>query len=158
MGSFTLDRGPGTAGIPAHAGPTGHPAIHPLAGLLEPARSGPRHAGASRGVPWPHVTVAVSALVVLAVAILLPGRGHTAARRAGGQQVVLLQASTAETVRPVPLARIPGAVIPEIAVNRQAAAGGQRIAVGSADGYPAIWRREADTWTLVSSGRPDGSP
>ena len=26
-----------------------------------------------------------------------------------------------------------------------AAAGGQRIAVGSADGYPAIWRKEADT-------------
>ena len=36
-----------------------------------------------------------------------------------------------------------------------AAAGGTRLAVGSADGHPAIWRRAADgTWTLVSASSP----
>jgi len=80
--------------------------------------------------------------------------GSTAASRVS-QQAVLLQATTAGAVRPVPLASIPGAVIPEVAVKALAAAGGQQIAVGSADGYPAIWRKTAGgAWTLVSSLPP----
>ena len=80
--------------------------------------------------------------------------GSTAASKVS-QQAVLLQATTAGAVRPVPLASIPGAVIPEVAVKALAAAGGQQIAVGSADGYPAIWRRTAGgAWTLVSSLPP----
>ncbi len=77
--------------------------------------------------------------------------GSTAASETG-QQAVLLQATTAGAVRPVPLASIPGAVIPEMAVKALAAAGGQQIAVGSADGYPAIWDKTAGgAWRLVSS-------
>ena len=80
--------------------------------------------------------------------------GSTAASKVS-QQAVLLQATTAGAVRPVPLASIPGAVIPEVAVKALAAAGGQQIAVGSADGYPAIWRKTAGgAWTLVSSLPP----
>ena len=47
---------------------------------------------------------------------------------------------------------IPGSLIPEAAVNSTAVADGEQIAVGSADGYPAIWRRALGTssWTLVS--------
>jgi hypothetical protein len=52
----------------------------------------------------------------------------------------------------VPLAALPGAVVPEVAVRSRAAAGGQRLAVGSADGYPAIWRKTAaGSWALVST-------
>jgi hypothetical protein len=77
--------------------------------------------------------------------------GSTAAGRVS-QQAVLLQATAAGAVRPVPLARIPGAVIPELKVNSLAVAGGQQVAVGSADGYPAIWYQAAGgRWRLVSS-------
>ncbi len=64
-----------------------------------------------------------------------------------GQQAILLRASTAGVVQPVPLA-----AVPQVAVNALAVAGGQQVAVGSADGYPAIWHETADgTWRLVSS-------
>ena len=77
--------------------------------------------------------------------------GSTAATKTG-QQAILLRATSAGTVRPVPLAGSPGAVVPEVAVNSLGIAGGQQIAVGSADGYPAIWRKTAGrSWTLVSS-------
>ena len=69
-----------------------------------------------------------------------------------GQQGVLLEAKRAGSVRPVPLTGIPGAVVPELAVNGMAAAGDVQVAVGSANGYPAIWHRQGGgSWTLVSS-------
>jgi serine/threonine protein kinase len=91
----------------------------------------------------PSATVGADGTVIVA--------GSTAASRVS-QQAVLLQATAAGAVRPVPLARIPGAVVPELKVNSLAAAGGQQVAVGSADGYPAIWHRVgAGPWRLVSS-------
>jgi hypothetical protein len=69
-----------------------------------------------------------------------------------GQQGVLLEASRAGSVQSVPLADLPGAVIPELAMNAMAAAGDVQVAVGSADGYPAIWhRQDGGSWTLASS-------
>src|SRR6476620_10332126 len=45
---------------------------------------------------------------------------------------------------------LPGA--PKLAVKAIASAGGERLAVGSADGYPAIWRQvPIGSWSLVSS-------
>jgi hypothetical protein len=42
-----------------------------------------------------------------------------------------------------------------VTVSSIASAGGTRLAVGSADGHPAIWSRAADgTWTLVSASSP----
>jgi hypothetical protein len=77
--------------------------------------------------------------------------GYTAASRIA-QQPVFLEANTTGSVRPVSLAGIPGATIPEMAVNSTAVADGQQIAVGSANGYPAVWRKtSAGAWTLVSS-------
>jgi Protein kinase domain len=68
-----------------------------------------------------------------------------------GQQAVVLRASTTGTVQTVPVDRIPGAITPEVAVSALASAGGQQVAVGSADGYPAIWRKTAGgSWTLTS--------
>jgi hypothetical protein len=77
--------------------------------------------------------------------------GYAAGSRVS-QQPVFLEASAAGSVRSVSLAGIAGAVIPELSVNSTAVADGQQIAVGSADGYPAIWREPAGGgWTLVSS-------
>jgi hypothetical protein len=90
----------------------------------------------------PAATVAPGGTVIAA--------GSTAASKTG-QQAVLLRASTAGLVRPVPLADLPGAVLPEVAVKSLAIADGQQIAVGSADGYPAIWRKTGGFWPLVSS-------
>ena len=78
--------------------------------------------------------------------------GSASASRTG-QRPVFEEATTAGRVSKVPLAGIPGAIVPELAVNSLAAAGGEQIAVGSADGYPAVWRRVAGSgsWILVSS-------
>jgi hypothetical protein len=70
-----------------------------------------------------------------------------------GKQPVFVTANPAGAVRPVSLTAIAGGVVPELAVNGLAAAGGEQIAVGSADGYPAVWRQApgGGSWTLVSS-------
>ena len=70
-----------------------------------------------------------------------------------GKQPVFLTASKAGAVRPFSLTAIPGGIVPELAVNALATAGGEQIAVGSADGYPAVWRQApgSTSWTLVSS-------
>ncbi|HJY66600.1 MAG TPA: serine/threonine-protein kinase, partial [Streptosporangiaceae bacterium] len=70
-----------------------------------------------------------------------------------GQQPVFLTASKAGAVRPVSLTAIPGGIVPELTVTALATAGGDQIAVGSADGYPAVWRLApgSTSWTLVSS-------
>ena len=73
-------------------------------------------------------------------------------RTATGQQAVFVTADRAGRVWPVSLARVPGGLIPELAVHGTAVAGGEQIAVGTADGFPAVWRRTASgSWALVSS-------
>jgi serine/threonine protein kinase len=96
------------------------------------------------GTSVPSPTVGPGAIVVAA--------GSADATKTG-QQAVFVKADTAGNVQPVSLARIPGGLIPEVAVKGTAVApGGTMIAVGSADGYPAVWRRAANgPWALVSS-------
>ncbi|MBV9452211.1 MAG: hypothetical protein JO345_40620 [Streptosporangiaceae bacterium] len=76
---------------------------------------------------------------------------------APGDHVIAIGATAASPVsqRPVFLkgahpVTLPGANIPELAVTALAAAGGQQIAVGSANGYPAIWHKTGDRWSLVT--------
>jgi hypothetical protein len=77
--------------------------------------------------------------------------GATAASKIS-QQPVFLEAGTGGTVRSISLSGIAGATVPELKINSIAAAGGLQIAAGSANGYPAVWRRtSAGAWTLVSS-------
>ena len=77
--------------------------------------------------------------------------GYTAESKLG-QQAMLVEANTAGNVRPISLAGIPGGVIPELTVNGLAVAGGQQVAVGSADGYPAVWLKgSGNSWALVST-------
>jgi hypothetical protein len=62
------------------------------------------------------------------------------------QQAVLVEAKPGGTVRPVRLASVS-----ETTLTSTAIAGGEQIAVGSADGYPAIWRKTSSgSWTLAS--------
>src|SRR3984957_11087098 len=68
------------------------------------------------------------------------------------QQPVFLMANAAGSVRPVSLAGLAGGAIPELSVNGLAVAGGQQIAVGSTEGYPAVWRKASGgSWTLATS-------
>jgi hypothetical protein len=77
--------------------------------------------------------------------------GYTAATKLS-QRPVLLEADTAGAMRQVPLAAIPGALVPEQTVSDLAAAGGQTVAVGSANGYPAVWHKPSGgSWSLVTS-------
>ena len=86
--------------------------------------------------------------------------GTTNATRTN-QQGLLIKADTAGNLEPVSLSSIQGGLIPEEAVESIAVAGSEQVAVGSADGYPAVWRRVSDgPWSLVSSldqvsGGPD---
>jgi hypothetical protein len=68
------------------------------------------------------------------------------------QQPVFLMANASGSVRPVPLDSIPGGTIPELAVNGLAVADGQQVAVGSSEGYPAVWRKASGgSWALATS-------
>ncbi|MGH3154144.1 MAG: hypothetical protein ACRDOB_25925, partial [Streptosporangiaceae bacterium] len=99
--------------------------------------------GAAAGQTVDGATVAPASTIIAI--------GATAATKVS-QQPVFLAANTAGSVRPIPLASIPGATVPELAVNSLANAGGQQVAVGSANGYPAIWRKASGgSWALVSA-------
>ena len=68
------------------------------------------------------------------------------------QEALLVKADTAGDLEPVSLSAIPGGLIPEEAVRSLAVAGTVQIAAGSANGYPAVWRRvSGGPWSLVSS-------
>jgi len=109
------------------------------------------------GTSWrPTGPLGSAAVASVSGATVAPGGivvaiGATAASRVS-QQPVFLEAGTDGTVRPVPMAGIAGAIVPEMKINSTAVADGQQIAVGSANGYPAVWRRTpGGAWTLVSS-------
>jgi len=69
------------------------------------------------------------------------------------QQAVFLKADAAGSVSPVSLSSIPGGLIPEVAVNSTAVSDdGVQVAVGSADGYPAVWRKASNgSWILATA-------
>ena len=78
--------------------------------------------------------------------------GSTAASKVSQRPVFLEAIGGNGMVRQISLTGIPGAVVPELTVNGLATAGGQQVAVGSADGYPAVWRKAAGhPWSLVTS-------
>ena len=66
------------------------------------------------------------------------------------QQPVFLEATTTGTVHPV---SVQDETVPELAVNSTAVSpAGTMVAVGSADGYPAIWQSTpGGAWRLVTS-------
>jgi Protein kinase domain len=77
--------------------------------------------------------------------------GNTNSTRTG-QEGLLIKADTAGNIAPVSLSAIPGGLIPEEKVRSTATAGSVQIAVGSVNGYPAVWRRmSGGPWSLVST-------
>ena len=67
------------------------------------------------------------------------------------QQALLIKAATVGDLKPVSLTATQDGIIPEETVKSTAVAGNEQIAAGSADGYPAVWRRVSDgPWALVS--------
>jgi hypothetical protein len=109
------------------------------------------------GAAWlPTGSLGSASTESVAGATVVPGNtiiaiGSTIASRVS-QQPVFLEANAAGSVHPVSLAGLAGGTVPEVAVNSTAVAVGQQIAVGSADGYPAVWRKASGgNWTLVSS-------
>src|SRR5580700_4128534 len=112
-------------------------------------RPGPRWTAAGRRRAWQVVRVGVPVAVLVTVGAgavmmltgktneMLASRGSQSAPDAGGS--------------PAAFAGYPGQH-GTVLVNSIAAAGGIRLAVGAADGHPAIWRRAADgSWTLLSA-------
>ena len=100
--------------------------------------------GQATGESMPSVTVAPGGTVVAVSAT----RGS-----AVSQQPVFLEATTTGSVRPVSVQGIWDETVPELAVNSTAVSpAGTMVAVGSADGYPAVWQSApGGTWRLVSS-------
>jgi len=67
-----------------------------------------------------------------------------------------LLAVLAAQVTPVDIANIPGAADPQLAVNAVAAGAGLLVAVGSANGFPAVWTSAdgGSTWTRAAGQPP----
>ena len=73
----------------------------------------------------------------------------------GRQPVIALTGANAAAQK-VDIAKIPGAVEPQVAVNSIAAQDGTQVAVGSANGYPAAWTsgNGGGTWTRAVGALP----
>jgi hypothetical protein len=69
---------------------------------------------------------------------------------------VITLTGTGAAAQRVDLARIPGAVEPEVAVNGVAAQGSTQVAVGSANGFPAAWTsvNGGSSWTRATGATP----
>jgi len=73
-----------------------------------------------------------------------------------GRQPVITLTGTSGAADQVDIAKIPGAVQPQLAVNGLAASGSTQVAVGSANGFPAAWT-SADggtSWTRATGATP----
>src|SRR6266700_1349682 len=95
------------------------------------------------------LVIAVIVLAVAGLAIPLMARSGTTARPAGSAKAsppaLAMTSFAGYSGRPA----LPGAS--RLAVRAFASAGGERLAVGSADGYPAIWKQSpSGSWTLVT--------
>ena len=97
--------------------------------------------GSAAGESMPTVTLAPGGTVVAV--------GGTRASTVS-QQPVFLEATTTGSVVP---ASVQGEIVPEVAVDSTAVSpAGVMVAVGSADGYPAVWQSPpGGTWRLVST-------
>jgi hypothetical protein len=108
----------------------------------------------SREVRVSRAALAGAAAVVLAAAIAivlsLPAGTSQPSRPPASRDAALPTLAVTSFAGYPGRVQLPGA--PRLEINATASAHGQRLAVGSADGYPAIWRQGAGgRWTLVTS-------
>jgi hypothetical protein len=134
-------------------------------GSVRQAASGARlGTSGRRRRTWRVARVGVPVAVIVAVGagavLMLTGKtNEMLANRANqGSQAPAARGSAAVTAAPA----LAGGAFPgyrgqqgTVTIRSLAAAGSTWLAVGTADGHPAIWRRAADgTWTLVSAAAP----
>jgi hypothetical protein len=119
---------------------------HDRAGTARPgSRETEGHRAAMAGMPILVLAVVIIFALALTSCSSQPG-GASGSKKAAGPPALAVTTFAGYRGQ-LPL---PGA--PRLAVNALAAAGGVRLAVGSADGYPAVWRRSGSgSWTLVTS-------
>ncbi len=95
---------------------------------------------------------------VSGVALAPDGAVVTAGISAGpdSRQPVITLTGTSAAAQQVELAKIPGAVEPEVAVNGVAARGSTQVAVGSANGFPAAWTSVdgGSSWSRATGATP----
>jgi hypothetical protein len=96
--------------------------------------------------------------VVSGVALAPDGTVVTAGISPGpdSRQPVLVLARTGGDPLRVDIGKIPGAVEAQVAVNAVAAQGGQQVAVGSANGFPAVWTSAngGSSWNRAAGASP----
>ena len=118
------------------------------------ARPGPRMSPERRRQAW-HVVrvgVPVAVLVTVGAGAVMMLTGKTNGMLAGSASDGTPASGAADSA--VAFTGYPGQR-GAVTVNSIATAAGTGLAVGSADGHPAIWRRAPDgTWTLVSAAAP----
>jgi hypothetical protein len=103
------------------------------------------HRAAMAGMP-----ILVLAVVII-FALALTGCSSQPSRPSGNKAAAAPPALAVTTFAGYP-GQLPLAHAPRLTVNALTAAEGVRLAVGSADGYPAVWRRAGGgSWTLVTS-------
>ena len=101
---------------------------------------------------------AAASEAVSGVALAPDGAVVTAGISAGpdSRQPVITLTGTSAAAQRVNLARIPGAVEPQVAVNSVAAQSSMQVAVGSANGFPAAWTsvNGGSSWTRAAGATP----
>ena len=116
-------------------------------------RPGSRKINGGRATP---AAIARAGLAVVLAAAALAGCTSQPAQTASSRAAApaLTRTSFAGYPGQTPL---PGA--PRLEVNAIAVVNGERLAVGAAGGYPAIWRQDTSgSWKLVSSPQPASQP
>ena len=95
---------------------------------------------------------------VSGVALAPDGAVVTAGISAGpdSRQPVITLTGTGAAAQRVDIAKIPGAVEPQVAVNSVAAQGSTQVAVGSANGFPAAWTsvNGGSSWNRAAGASP----
>ncbi len=128
-------------------------------GSVRQAAAGPKLTGRRRSQAWQLVRVGVPAAVIVSVGagavIMLTGKpGESLAERANQGAALATWGGGAVVDASGWFAGYPGQQ-GTVTVSSIASMGGTQLAVGSADGHPAIWRRDSNgDWTLVSAGSP----
>jgi hypothetical protein len=97
------------------------------------------------------VPLLAAAAIIVPLVVLPGGASHPARSLSAGRAAAAAPALTLTSFAGYS-GQAPLAGAPRLEVNAIAAAAGQRLAVGSAGGYPAIWRQDSrGGWSLVTS-------
>jgi hypothetical protein len=115
----------------------------------------------ANGVTWNGTDpITTSTAEQVSGAVLAPGGQAVIAGTSAGnpaqQQPLLTEIGANGGPSQVDMRAIPGAIIPEVAVNAVAASAATQVAAGSADGLPALWVSTdgGSTWARASGATP----